>query len=413
MLDPELSRLLLSILLLLSSAIVMGHVFSTFNFPRVIGEICAGLILGPSVLGAYDIGIYNWIFNGFPEQGKMLSIFYWLGLILLMFSAGFEMPARNDRENRKLYIVLFFGGIVPPFICGLILSKFIPNTVESNPYSFSLVVAVAAAVTSIPVLSRIFIDLKMVESYFAKTVLTVAATQGLFLWIILSIALEIQLGSISNSDFILNQMENLSLTVLFVVITIYVFPVVLKHVWTSVVSNLHESSLIGYMLAICLVLVTVSSIFKVNVVFAALLAGLSISRFKGINMLHAKNNIRNFSTWFFVPLYFSLVGFKLDVKIAQFDFVLLLQILFATSVVKCLGIFVFSKLGNISWSRGFDYGLAMNARGGPGIVVASIAYEAEIFDSELFLIFVIISIITSLLAGLWLRYRVESLLSSG
>jgi Kef-type K+ transport system membrane component KefB len=409
MLDYELSRLILSILLLLIAAICIGHIFTAIYFPRVIGEICAGIILGPSIFGAYDSDLYNFIFNGFIEQSKVLSIFYWLGLILIMFSAGFDMPTRKDGESKKLYILLFLGGIIPPFICGLILSLFIPNTIESNPNTFSLTVGVSAAVTSIPVLSRIFIDLKMSESSFAKIVLTVSAAQGLFLWIILSIALEIQSEVISNINFIQGHIEYIILTVLFVIIIIYFLPIILNYVWNIFVNEMHKSSLIGYMLIICLSIVSISSFFKVNVVLSALMAGLSISRFKGIDMLNAKNNIRNFSIWFFIPLYFSLVGFKLDVNIDQFNFLLLLKILTVTSFVKCFSVAICAKLANISWSRGLDYGLAMNARGGPGIVIASIAYEANIFDNELFLIFVIISIITSLLAGLWLRYRIKFL----
>ena len=200
------------------------------------------------------------------------------------------------------------------------MSLFIPNTIESNPNTFSLTVGVSAAVTSIPVLSRIFIDLKMSESSFAKIVLTVSAAQGLFLWIILSIALEIQSEVISNKNFIQGHIEDIILTVLFVIIIIYFLPRILNYVWNIVVNEMHKSSLIGYMLIICLSIVSVSSFFKVNVVLSALMAGLSIARFKGIDMLNAKNNIRNFSTWFFIPLYFSLVGFKLDVNINQFNF---------------------------------------------------------------------------------------------
>jgi Kef-type K+ transport system membrane component KefB len=408
MVDSELSRLLLSVVLLLSLALGMGHLFNIFRLPRVIGEICAGIFLGPSLVGLFAPEIYTWIFNGFADQRKLLSVFYWFGLILLMFSAGFELPEKTDKNDRVLLLSLFLGGISLPFLSGLLLAHSIPNKMASNDISFSLVIALASAVTSIPVLSRIFIDLNMIASRFAKMVLTVAALQDLVLWIGLSVALAIQAGSGQKSVSISDHIEIIMGTIIFIFFTIYIVPFILR-ISDNIITNKtnqspFQSPLIGYTLLLCFVLVTVATIFKVNVVFAALLAGVVIGRFSGLRMLAVKQNIKNFSIWFFVPLYFSLVGLQINIP-HSLNLALLLQILLLTSFVKIASVTLFAKLSLTSWAGCIDYGVAMNARGGPGIVLASLAYTAKIIDEELFLVMVLVSIITSLFAGIWLRKR--------
>jgi Kef-type K+ transport system membrane component KefB len=119
MLDHELSRLLLSLVVLLFFAFAVGHVFTVIRFPRVIGEICAGLMLGPSLLGYVEPDLQAWIFNGFAEQKKLLSVFYWLGLILLMFTAGFKISGPLLKGDRPLLAALILGGMGLPFLLAL------------------------------------------------------------------------------------------------------------------------------------------------------------------------------------------------------------------------------------------------------------------------------------------------------
>ncbi len=87
----ELTRFFFAIVLLLVSALWFGYVFKKFKLPKVIGEIVGGLVLGPTLLGFLAPSAYDWIFKAFNEEGKLISIIYWVGLILLMFISGFEI----------------------------------------------------------------------------------------------------------------------------------------------------------------------------------------------------------------------------------------------------------------------------------------------------------------------------------
>jgi Kef-type K+ transport system membrane component KefB len=408
MVDYELSRLLLSLVLLLSTALAVGHIFHHFNLPRVIGEILAGIILGPSFFGFISPEMFNWVFNGFDDQSKLLSVFYWLGLILLMFSAGFDLPEKVEKGDGVLLISLFLGGLTLPLAAGFFIANVIPNAMNANEIAFTIVIAVASAVTSIPVLSRIFIDLDMISSRFAKMILTAAAAQDLVLWVILSIALAIQIESTSSLIPVTGHIKIIINTIFFVIFSIYMGPIILRLSNSLLKNKNYQLPLMGYTLLTCLVLATFASMLGVNVVFAALLAGVVIGQFSGDRMSLVKQNIKSFSIWFFVPIYFALVGQKLNL-LHNLDLYLLLKVLLLTSLIKIIGVTLFSNFVLNSWKQSFDYGVAMNARGGPGIVLASLAYAAKIIGDELFLVLVLVSIITSLISGIWIRFRRHTL----
>ena len=402
--DFELSRLLLSLVLLLSSALALGQLFDSFRLPRVIGEICAGLMLGPSLLGELAPETYQWIFRAFDDQAKLLAVFYWLGLILLMFSAGFKVATTFARNDQALVVKLILGGIGLPFIFGFVASPWLPNRLQPDPLAFSLVAAAAAAVTSIPVLTNIFLDLGIGNGRFARLTLTAAAIQDLLLWTVLSVAIAIQQGQILDGRDLL---PKILATLAFTAFAILFAPTLVRLAGRLVIDRSPSDALLGYTLLVCLVLVSVASMLNVNIVFGALLAGLVIGRFRAPQMEMARGAITNVSAWFFVPIYFSLVGLQMDLQV-HLDLPLLLTFLLGSSAIKVVSVVLATRTAAGSWSRALDFGMVMNARGGPGIVLASLAYAAEIIDQRLFVALVMTSILTSLFAGMWLRRRLDA-----
>lgn len=411
MLDQELSRLLLSLVLLLFFALAIGHAFSSLGLPRVVGEICAGLVLGPSLLGYFAPPIFSWIFAGFSEQGKMLSVFYWLGLILLMFTAGFKISTKFSSADRFLFASLILGGMGLPFLFGFFASPLLPNSMLANPVALALVIATASAVTSIPVITRIFIDLDMLSSRFAQVVLSAAAAQDLILWIALSTAITIQQGQLGDSISFTEVAPVVGGTVIFSVATLLLFPAILRFAGRAVATKSPDAALFGYTLLVCLVLVSIASLLRVNIVFGALLAGIVIGQLPGTKLEHVKQSITNLAVWFFVPIYFSLVGLQMNLP-GNFNPTLIFGFLLTSSLVKIASVAFFSKLARIPWDKAFDFGVTMNARGGPGIVLASLAHAAQIIDEAFFVALVLASILTSLATGAWLKSRRGSIMGT-
>jgi Kef-type K+ transport system membrane component KefB len=401
--DSEISQFLLSIALLLSAALAGGHLFARFGMPRVVGEICGGLFLGPSILGLISPSLQSWLFQGFTEQAVVLSAFYWLGMIMLMFTAGFSITLKLDARDRMLVLALVTGGLGPPFLAGWLAAPWLSNTAAADPLAFTLVVAIATSVTSIPVISRIFIDLDIINSSFARLTLVAAAAQDLVLWVMLAVAIAFQQGTqVAIADI----SGVVAATLAFAVISILFLPALLRSVGRAAISDASEPMLMGYLLLFCLGLVAIASLFEVNLVFGALLAGLVIGRFQSAQLAATRRRIYELAIWFFVPIYFALVGLKLDLT-ENFSLMPVVGFIVLSSLVKIISVALAAWLARASAGHALDFGITMNARGGPGIVLASVAHATGIIDDALFVAFVLASIVTSLATGSWLRWRLS------
>jgi Kef-type K+ transport system membrane component KefB len=401
MTDSELARFFLSLVLLLAGALGGGHVFERLKMPRVIGEIVGGIALGPSVLGLISPEAQKWLFSGFPAQGALLSAFYWFGLVLLMFTAGFKMQAEGGEGSGRMVAAQVLGGLMVPFALGYAGASLFTQARLGDPFAFQLVMGIAVAVTSIPVISRIFLDLGLINTPFARNVIGAATIQDLILWTILAIATAVQHGDAADAAGI---GRVIAVTLAFVLVALFVAPAMVRAIRRRVFGKFSEASLTGYALLLCLVFVAAASLLNVNIVFAALVAGLVMARFSSRHLTAVRQHIADISIWFFVPIYFALVGLRLDLA-HQFDGPLTLFFIGASTAVKLLSSTIAARFAGVAWARAFDYGVAMNTRGGPGIVLASVAYAAGIIDERMFTALVLASILTSLATGLWLRWR--------
>ena len=188
----ELSRIFLAIALLLVSAHTFGYLFHRLTLPKVIGEIFGGFLLGPTILGYFFPQVHNWIFLAFESEGKLLSFIYWFGLVLLMFISGFEIQKSFDNEDRKLISITMVGSTVIPFLAGWLA----PLVYDFSPFlgpkssmaALTIIIATAVAITSIPVISKIFLDLGIINTRFAKIILATATLHDILLWVAMAIA---------------------------------------------------------------------------------------------------------------------------------------------------------------------------------------------------------------------------------
>ncbi|MBL8676598.1 MAG: cation:proton antiporter, partial [Alphaproteobacteria bacterium] len=179
--EANLGHMFLGVLTLLFSAHLFGQIFNNMRLPRVAGEICGGIVLGPSGMGAIYPEMYASLFNAFPEEGKILSFFYWMGFIFLLFTAGFNIDRSSGVKDQKIISNLVISATLLPMLGGVIycyLYDFTPyQGTAGSEFSMSIIVCISIAVTSIPVISKIFIDLDIINSRFAKVVLATSTIQ--------------------------------------------------------------------------------------------------------------------------------------------------------------------------------------------------------------------------------------------
>lgn len=402
--DHELTRFFLAVVLLMAMAHLMGSVFGRLKMPRVIGEIAGGLLLGPTVLGAVSPDTQTWIFDAFPEEGKLLSMVSYFGLVLLMFFSGMETRARFAREDRKVAIPVLIGATTLPFLAGLAA----PLAYDFSPYmgpkgnsaSLVIIIGIAVAITSIPVISKIFLDLGIMNTRFARIVLTVATVEDIALWGLVAVATSLARSqSPSAAELVLTPV----LTVVFFAAAMWALPRLMLAAQRSPARGVVEHRPARFALLACFTMVALSSLAGINIVFGALLAGMAITRLPAEIVDTIRTKVKAFALVFFTPIYFAIVGLKLDLA-QQFDPAFFFGFLAFCTLMKTAGTLVAGRFATGDWLSTVNLAAALNARGGPGIVLATVAFDAQIIDERFFVTLVMTAIVTSLIAGTWFRY---------
>jgi Kef-type K+ transport system membrane component KefB len=181
--NSDLTSILLILLLLVGLAQLFGYLFVKLRQPKVVGEILAGVVLGPSLVGRLPFA--SALMEATKHQGNILNFVYWLGLLLLMFLSGTEARQLFSRDERREVGWLAIVGTGIPFILGLVLGPWLIRPALGGPngnrISLIIILAVAVAVTSVPVISKIFADLKILHTRFARLVLGVAVLEDIVL----------------------------------------------------------------------------------------------------------------------------------------------------------------------------------------------------------------------------------------
>lgn len=407
MTDVELGRLLVALVSLLVVALFFGRLFERLAMPLVIGEIVGGLLLGPTVLGYVYPELHAWLFRAFPTQQALLAAFYWIGLILLMFVAGFRVQRELSREDRMLVGAILAASLVFPLIGSLLIVALIDAATMmhqgANKTSFYLVLAIGTAVTSIPVISRIFIDLKLIQTRFAKVILATATIQDLVLWTLLAIATGLNAAPTVDGTKIVTVAVT---TLLFIAISLALGPALLKWLGRRLPLRMETAPLVGYVLLVCFALTAAASLLQINVVFGALMAGVVIGALPHDKLAEVKQRISDVALWFFVPIYFAIVGLMIDLP-NQLDWTMAAIFILISSALKFLAVALTLALIGKPVLTAVNYGVAMNTRGGPGIVLASLALAFNIITESFFVTLVLASIVTSLFSGVWLRWMVR------
>jgi len=400
--DSELTSVLFLILLLGGLAQLLGWVFVKLRQPKVIGEILAGVVLGNALIGRWPVAAH--FIDGARHQGNILDFVYWLGLLLLMFLAGAETQQLFTRGERREVAWLVIVGTGLPFVLGLGFAPWLirpslagPN---GNRISLTIILAVGVAVTSVPVVSKIFADLKILHTRFARLVLSVAVLEDIVLWLALALA------TASAGKAVLNPRAmsyHLLATVVFFVLGLTIVPRLIKRINKARFNVLSRYSPSGYAIAVLLAYCVVAGALNISLVFAAFLAGFAVVHRRRRLFAEALDAIGKVSFAFFIPVYFATVGLKLDL-IRGVSLWMIFAFVAGTCIVK---VFSVSLAARFAGFRGLDLinlAVTTNARGGPGIVLASVAFDAGIISSKFYTTLVVAAVLTSQIAGAWLDY---------
>jgi Kef-type K+ transport system membrane component KefB len=418
----DIARLLVALALLLSAAHGVGYVFVRFRQPRVVGEILGGLLLGPTVFGAAFPSLQARVYPASGAIPIVLDAIYQLGLLLLMFSAGAEIRSAFHRGERRTVAWVSVTGMTLPFLAGLGVLSFVDTTRWQGPAgagtSFLLVFAIAIAVTSIPVISRIMFDLGILETSFARIVLGVAVIEDVVLYVLLAIALGLVAGT---SGVVYGLPDALGLdpasgmstayhvvaTLGFLGLSLTLAPPVYRRVLRFRFNVVKRGSAIGFQLVFMFLSTVVAVFLGVVPLFGAFVAGIVVASSSARGAARAREDIKSFAFAFFIPIYFAIVGLRLDL-LRDFDPLWFVAFIAFACAVKSASVYLGARIAREPRPSAVNLAVALNARGGPGIVLASVAFDAHIINGAFYTTLVLLAVLTSLAAGSWLEHIVRN-----
>ena len=399
--EAEVIVTLVALAMLLGSAFIMGTLMERIKAPRVVGEITGGILLGGTFFQYLFPEFMSGIFAAFAQEGKVLNVFYQLGLIFLMFLSGYNTKLEIDGKNTKIIGCIFFGATILPMLAAIPIIPLFEKDfigVSGNEISFGLVFTIGVAITSIPVISKIFFDMGIMNTHFSNTVLTVATFQDLCLWILLNAATRIATtGEIRLADM---------LVVVFFTLGLFaIAKLISDHAHTV---NNKMKPITFYSVSFVVLLLVCAGLYKVgiNIMYASFLVGYMVKSFVGdgkeSEAKQRMDSLGDFAFSFFVPIYFALVGIQLNLinEFSPFRFAMFFLIAFG---LEAVGTLIMLHFTNLNGRTKVNFAVTMNARGGPGIVLATVAYAYEIINVEFFTVLILTTMVSSMIAGYWLR----------
>jgi Kef-type K+ transport system membrane component KefB len=428
--NADLFQALVALLALLAVAYAGGAVFARLHQPRVIGEILGGLLLGPTVLGAFAPGAVAWMFTEDPSSRAVIGAVQQLGLYLLMFCSGIEARRRIRSSERRLVATMSLTGLLIPFVLGLAAVGWLgmhrlwgPNATST---SFVLVFASAIAVTSIPVIARIMHDLGVLRTGFARIVLGVAVVEDVVLYTVLAVAIDLsgKGGKSFGLPHVLGLTKGSAVDIAYhVVLTVGLLLALALtsgrlNRWIGGHRRLANAvtSSTARRLTVLLVFVVGYLALDLEAFLGAFVAGIIVGGNRAAQVdpdvtpsdaptetpSAAQDAIRRFSYAFFIPVYFALVGVNLNLR-SRFEVWLFALFLVFACGAKAVSVYLGARIARLPHRPALNLSVALNARGGPGIVLATVTLAAGIINEEFYIWLVLLAIITSLAAGSWMQ----------
>jgi Kef-type K+ transport system membrane component KefB len=415
--DRDTAHVIAALAALLLCAHAGGYLFARYRQPQVIGEILGGLVLGPTVLGRLWPAAHDWLFPGDGTTAAVISTVAQLGLLLLMFMAGTQMRGLLHRSAVRAVATVAVGGLLIPFALGLIaFGAFAPVRYEGTAHSRTallLIFASAIAVTSIPVISRIMLDLGLLGTRFSRIVLSVAVIEDVVLYVVLAVAiglvapggsapfglagaLDLRPGSTGSMAY------HTVVTLGFLAVALLLGPRLYGAALHSRLNVVKRQSQIGFQLIVLLAAAGICLLLSIVPLFGAFVAGIVVATAQGERAASARQQIGSVAMGLFIPAYFASVGLSLDL-IDHFELLPFVALLLFACAAKATSVYVSALVAGESRGSAANLAVAMNARGGPGIVLATTAYAAGIVDQRFYASLVMLSIVTSLIAGAWLE----------
>jgi Kef-type K+ transport system membrane component KefB len=398
------------LLIQLSVMLVMGRIFAEaarkVHQPAVIGEIVAGILLGPTVLGMIQPEWFEALFPTASGSGVVLTGFVQVAVVMLLFIAGLEVDLHIVWQQGRQAVTTSTVGLIIPFSIGFTFPYFFSDFFGINDVNarltFALFMGTAMAITALPVIVRILMDLNIFKSKMGLLVVASAMVDDLVGWLIFSVILGL-IGKNSGSMPLIN---TIILTIGYAVFMLTIGRGLLNRMLPWVNKKLAwPGGVLSISLALCFLAGAFTEYIGIHAIFGAFIMGVALGDSEHFSE-RAKEIVHQFINNIFAPLFFVSIGLRVNF-ITNFDAVLTIVILAIAFTGKIIGSGMGARLGGFTWKESIAVGFGMNARGAMEIILGLIALENRLINEKVFVSLVIMALVTSMTSGPLMKWTLN------
>jgi Kef-type K+ transport system membrane component KefB/nucleotide-binding universal stress UspA family protein len=376
---------------------MLGEAMVRLRQPAVMGQLIAGLLLGPSFFGLLFPDAQHALFPKSPEQKAMIDGISQFGILLLLLLTGMETDLKLVRQTGRASVFASLMGIVIPFICGVGLGEMLPDSLLPDPgrrLITSLFLGTALSIASVKIVAMVVREMNFMRRVVGQVILASAIIDDSVGWIIVSIIFSLALhGSIEPVSLA----QSVLGTILFMVASLTIGRRMVFFAIRWVNDNfVSEYAVITAILIIMGVMALITYLIGVHTVLGAFVAGVLIGE-SPILTRHIDEQLRGLITAFFAPVFFGIAGLTADLtiladpKIALFTAGLVL----VASIGKFTGAFIGAELGGLTRREGFALACGMNARGSTEVIIATVGLSMGALNQDLFTMIVAMAVLTT------------------
>ncbi len=402
----EITALLLGFGIMLGLARAFGELFHRFRQPAIVGEILAGILLGPTVLGAVAPGMFASIF---PTAGS-LAIAYnaiiTLAVVLLLLIAGLEIDLSILwRQGRAALLVSVLGTFVP-FVIGFGAAYATPRFWGIEPgadvLTFALFFGIALSISALPVIAKILMDLNLFKTDVGMLVMGAAMFSDLVGWIVFSIVLGMMNtnapADIGDDHGGLGIGATIGLTLLIVAFTLTIGRWLVHRSLPWIQSRLSwPGGVLSFTLVLTLAGAAATEAIGIHAIFGAFLVGIAVGDSTHMRA-QTRTILHQFVTYIFAPIFFVSIGLEADF-LAHFNLPLVLGVLAVAFIGKLAGCMLGARLGRLSMNDSWAISFGMNARGAMEIILGLLALQYGVIGEDMFIALVVLALLSSIISG--------------
>ncbi len=392
---------LVVLLLAISTMLIMSRIASEFGkrigLPMIMGELIVGVLLGPTVFGTIAPEWYSTLFPFTENRDFSLALdaILSLSVILLLFVTGLELRLSLFLKHGRVAMTTGIGSMVLPFASGFALAWFFPHWFSAEagtPHHllFALFLGTAMAISALPVIARILLDMKLLKTEIGAVIIASAVLNDIVGWIIFSFILSM-VGQDNGSGVVYSVVAIVAFALFMMVAGRYVINRILPWIQTRLS---WPGGVLGLSLGLCLLCAAFTEYIHIHAILGAFIAGLTIGDSVYLRE-QAREIMHQFVTNFFAPLFFVSIGLKVNF-IEHFDVTLVLLILGLAFAGKVLGAGLGARIGGMPGHRALAVGFGLNARGAMEIILGSLAYEAGLISHAVFVALIVMALVTSI-----------------